>query len=93
MPDDIFAPLGLDPASVVRTERIEGGIGDGSLLRVTLAHTMPGGGTLWHERRVIKRLTPRRGWLGAASDDARMRELRLWESRLLARLPLFATTG
>ena len=87
LPADIWAllpALGVNPADVMRAERMVGGLSDGRLYRLWLRN--PGG--LGRERtRVLKYAEPLAGWLGAISDDALIREAQLAASGLLADLP------
>jgi Phosphotransferase enzyme family len=51
------------------------------------------GGTSWYSHRIYKRIPARAGWLGKLSDDAKVREVALWSSGLLQRLPAGISTG
>ena len=50
-------------------------------------------GARWSARRIVKVISSWDGWLSMASDDARVREVRLWSSGLLADLPHCIGTG
>lgn len=76
--------LGIAPGSLAAVEPITQSLAGSRVLRLML-----GDGT----RRVLKVLAPRAGWLGAASDDARLREAQLWRLEVLARLPATITTA
>src|SRR5262249_56515380 len=41
----------------------------------------------WYALRVVKRMLPASGWLGASSHDTRIREARLHRAGILADLP------
>ncbi len=84
--------LGVAPERVVAAEPLPGGLSGGELARLTLAaHTA--GGARSYASRVLKRVRPCAGWLGAASADTLAREARLWSSGVLADLPAPLATG
>jgi len=84
--------LGIDPASVVGHEPIAGGIAGGWLERLTV-HEETGGTAARYSHRVLKRLEPESGWLGALSGDTLLREVRLWSRGVLSDLPAGIETG
>jgi hypothetical protein len=63
------------------------------LTRLTLRIEPPGASASWRTSLIVKDIAPLHGWLGAASADARIREVQLWRSGLLAGLPRTAATG
>ncbi len=84
--------LGVVPERVVAAQPLPGGLSGGELARLTLAaHTA--GGARSYASRVLKRVRPCAGWLGAASADTLAREARLWSSVVLADLPAPLATG
>src|SRR5258708_12713474 len=84
--------VGGVPEGVVAAEPLPGGLSGGELARLTLAaHTA--GESRWYASRVLKRVRPCAGWLGAASADTLAREARLWSSGVLADLPAPLATG
>jgi hypothetical protein len=62
------------------------------LWRVLYRYTTPGG-THWYASRVQKTILARASWLGALSEDTLVREVSLWTSGLLPRLPRCIATG
>lgn len=74
-------------------ETMPPGFSHSVLTRLTLRIESPGASVCWRTNLVVKDIVPFRGWLGAASADARIREVQLWRSGLLARLPRGAATG
>jgi hypothetical protein len=88
---ELIAALGLDLADIQTIEPMPGGLGGGRLRRLMMGG--PAGAAIWRERLVMKALLPSSGWLGVASGDSRLREVQLWERRLLQSLPNGSTTG
>jgi hypothetical protein len=80
----LLPALGIDAADVTRAERMAGGLSDGRLYRLWL-RASDGSGREW--TRVLKYAEPLAGWLGAVSDDTRIREAQIAASGLLADLP------
>lgn len=95
LPDDLADAvhmLGIDPAEVVAVEPLGGGLSGADVYRVTLERALAGGGVR-SRRRVVKRLRPAHGWLGAASQDGRMREVALRAAGVLGDLPRDVVTA
>jgi hypothetical protein len=88
---ELIRALGVDLTAVRRIERMPAGLAGGSLLRLTVSHTV--GAAAWRQRLVMKPLTPDAGWLGAASGDWLLREAQFWERGLLQSLPAGVATG
>jgi hypothetical protein len=74
------------------SEPIEPAVPGRQLRRVRYRHTTPGG-THWYTSRVQKTVVARASWLGALSEDTLVREVSLWTSGLLPRLPRCIATG
>src|SRR5438552_3863962 len=89
---ETLAALGVAPQQVLALEPLPGGLAGGALARLTLA-ARTAGGSYWYASRVLKRVRPHAGWLGAASEDALAREVRLWSSGVLDDLPAQLATG
>ena len=68
------------------------GLSGTQLQRVTERGGTPGGAS-WYTHEVHKRIPARAGWLGKLSNDAQVREIALWNSGLLERLPAAISTG
>ena len=87
VPAEVWAllpALDVDVGAVTRAERLAGGLSDGRLYRLWLRAPGDSG----RERtRVLKYAEPLAGWLGAISDDTRIREAQIAASGLLADLP------
>jgi hypothetical protein len=62
------------------------------LQRVRYRYTTVGG-THWYASRIEKTIVARSSWLGALSEDTRVREVSLWTDGLLQRLPRGISTG
>ncbi|PWT78337.1 MAG: hypothetical protein C5B60_01300 [Chloroflexi bacterium] len=62
------------------------------LRRVRYRYTTPGGAH-WYSSRIQKTIVARASWLGALSEDSLVREVSLWTSGLLTRLPRCIETG
>jgi hypothetical protein len=88
---ELLGALGLDLARIQQIERMLGGVGEGRLLRLTVAQEDVA--STWRERLVMKKLLPTDGWLRAASGDSRLREIQLWDRGLLQSLPASLATG
>ena len=87
LPEEVRAllpALGVNPVDVKRAERMAGGLSDGRLYRLWLRAP---GSSGCESTRVLKYMEPLAGWLGAISDDKRIREAQLAASGLLADLP------
>jgi hypothetical protein len=78
--------LGIDPDEVVEVRALPVGLSGNRLWRLFIRRALPGGEHVYASR-IVKRIVPGEGWLAAASHDTLGRELRLWESGLLADLP------
>lgn len=68
-------------------EPMDGGYSTAHLWRAHVAVRSPGCAAAWGSRLVVKRIRPLGGWLGWASEDARVREVQLWRAGILDRLP------
>ena len=87
LPTEVWAllpALGIDADDVTRAERMAGGLSDGRLYRLWLRAPSAWGRD---QTRVLKYAEPLAGWLGAISDDTRIREAQIAASGLLADLP------
>lgn len=80
----LLRALGVDPATVEATAPLPAGYSGATLLRLRL----PGS-----HSRILKLIRPQQGWLGATSQDTRMREVALAASGLLRELPGALDTG
>lgn len=89
----LLAALGIPAAAVRAAEPLSGGISGARVLRLLLARPVAPGAASYHAYRVYKRIAPEDGWLGAASHDTLVRELRLHSSGLLADLPAGVATA
>jgi hypothetical protein len=78
-----------DPASSIP---LATGLSSAALVCVTERHTTAGGAH-WYARRIHKTVSARAGWLGALSGDSMVREVGLWTSGMLSRLPAAIATG
>ncbi len=76
--------VGLDPATIRFIERMQGGLSGALLWRITTTKNLSPNPEASY---VLKRITPESGWLGSVSQDTLMREVALWESGLLNKLP------
>ena len=89
----LLRALGIEPGAVVAREPMVGGMSGARLERLTVRGSVAGAmgvtGMEAHRysQRVLKRLEPASGWLGALSGDTRLREVRLWSRGVLADLP------
>src|SRR5258708_29362732 len=88
----MLAALGISLDMIVSAEPLAGGISNARVMRLTLARRMPGGATIYTSR-VLKRLLPEDGWLGALSHDRYIREVALRAPGLLADLPAGIATA
>src|SRR5437899_10134193 len=61
----LLRSLGVDPATVVSAQLVQGGLSGARLTRLTLRHAMPPAGAAYYSSRVLKALPPSSGWLGA----------------------------
>jgi hypothetical protein len=68
------------------------GLSGSELFSVTECRSTAGG-THWYTRRIHKMVPAQAGWLGALSGDTMVREVSLWTSGLLSRLPSGIATG
>jgi Phosphotransferase enzyme family len=89
---DVLTALGISPDMIVSAEPLASSISGGNVARLTLTRTQPGGATVYASR-VLKRLLPEDGWLGALSHDRYIREVALRASGLLADLPAGIATA
>ena len=80
----LLPALGVDAARVTRAERMAGGLSDGRLYRLWLRAP---DSSSHAKTRVLKYAEPLAGWLGAISNDTRIREAQLAASGVLADLP------
>jgi hypothetical protein len=78
--------LGIRPDEVVDARALPLGLSGNQLWRLSMCRTLPGGAQAYASR-IVKRIVPGEGWLADASRDTLGRELRLWETGLLADLP------
>jgi hypothetical protein len=88
----LLRALGVDPASVVRCEPAASGISGARLARLAVRETATGTAARYSSR-MLKRLEPESGWLGALSRDTLLREVRLWSRGVLSDLPAGIKTG
>lgn len=80
----LLPQLGVDSASVVRVERMAGGLSGGRIYRLWLRAPR----SMSREQTyVLKYSEPLEGWLGDTSGDTRIREAQIAASGLLADLP------
>lgn len=77
---------------MVAREPMVGGIAGARLERLTVREDTHGTAARY-SCRVLKRLAPESGWLGALSGDTRLREVRLWSRGVLVDLPAGIETG
>jgi hypothetical protein len=84
--------LGLAPEHVRAVAWLGTGLSGARVGRLTLEAPGAAGGAR-SSRRVCKRLQAEGGWLGAASRDRELREVRLWTSGVLLALPHALATG
>lgn len=102
--DDIIEPATLAavlrhaglPAGrveVAATGPVAAGYSGARLTRLTLRVTPRGGRAAWWGALVLKEIAPCQGWLGAASEDHKLREVQLWRTGLLGALPVGIETG
>ena len=83
---DLLCAAGYEHAEIMKREQMRGGVSGAWLTRLTLRHPMPGGAA-GYVNVVYKRIAPLDGWLGEASRDCGIREVRLWSSGVLDDLP------
>jgi hypothetical protein len=83
---DLLCAAGYEHAEIARREPMRGGLSGARLTRLALRHPMPGGAARYTSV-VYKRIAPLDGWLGEASRDCGIREVRLWSSGILGDLP------
>jgi hypothetical protein len=69
------------------------GLSGAQLQRVTEERAGTAGGASWYAHRIYKLIAARAGWLGKLSNDAAVREVALWNTGILERLPAGITTG
>lgn len=90
----LFSGLGISPDSIRGAEALDGTISGAAVQRLLIApRVAPGATSSYFAYRVYKRIEPEGGWLGAASRDTCLRELRLHSSGLLADLPASLDTA
>jgi Phosphotransferase enzyme family len=89
---NMLRAAGIDSAAVGTVEPMLGGLSGAHLWRITTSK-LSSSGAAASTSYVLKRVTPASGWLGAASRDSLMREVRLWEAGLLGNLPNEIATG
>jgi hypothetical protein len=68
------------------------GLSGARLFSVTECHTTTGG-TYWYARRIHKTVSAHAGWLGTLSGDSSVREVALWTTGMLSRLPAGIAAG
>lgn len=90
--DELLRTLGVEPHEIASVAELDGGLSGARIQRLTLRSEAPGAAAAYRQR-VVKWLAPERGWLGAASRDTAMREVRLWTSGVLADLPHTVATA
>ncbi|HEV2461828.1 MAG TPA: hypothetical protein VGS80_26015 [Ktedonobacterales bacterium] len=78
--------LGIRPDDVLVARALPLGLSGNQPWRLTIRRALTGGMQAYASR-IVKRIVTGEGWLAAASHDTLGRELRLWESGLLADLP------
>jgi hypothetical protein len=88
----LLRAVGLDPNSITAIEPMPAGLSGSRLWRIVEAQVSASGAAA-SASRVLKRIRPECGWLGTASQDSLMREVRLWESGMLRHLPQEITAG